>query len=74
MINEPEVDESQPIALRRPQREKRLAILNDYVVYLQESESDLGIENDPVTFSQAMNDVNSDKWLEAMKDELKSMV
>ena len=44
------------------------------MVYLRESESDLGIENDPVTFSQAMNDVNSDKWLEAMKDELKSMV
>ena len=44
------------------------------MVYLHESESDLGIENDPVTFSQAMNDVNYDKWLEAMKDELKSMV
>ena len=74
MINEPRVDESHPIALRRSQREKRSAIPNDYVVYLHESESDLGIENDPVTFSQAMNDVNSDKWLEAMKDELKSMV
>ena len=44
------------------------------MVYLHELESDLGIENDPVTFSQAMNDVNSDKWLKAMKDELKSMV
>ena len=74
MINEPGVDESQPIALRRSQREKRSSILNDYEVYLHESESDLGIENDPMTFSQAMNDVNSDKWLEAMKDELKSMV
>ena len=74
MINEPGVDESQPIAFRRSQREKRSAILNDYVVYLHESESDLGIEHDPVTFSQAMNDVNSNKWLEAMKDKLKSMV
>ena len=44
------------------------------MVYLHELESDLGIENDPMTFSQAMNDVNSDKWLKAMKDELKSMV
>ena len=51
MINEPGVDESQPIALRRSRREMRLAIPNDYVVYLHESESDLGIENDPVTFS-----------------------
>ena len=44
------------------------------MVYLHESQSDLGIENDPMTFSQAMNDVNSDKWLESLKDELKSMV
>ena len=44
------------------------------MVYLHKSESNLGIENDPMTFSQAMNDVNYDKWLEAMKDELKSMV
>ena len=67
MINELGVNEPQPIALRRSQREKRSTILNDYVVYLHESKSDLGIENDPVTFSQAMNDVNYDKWLEAMK-------
>ena len=44
------------------------------MVYLHESESDLGIENDQMTFSQAMNDVNSSKCLEPMKDELKSMV
>jgi len=47
--------------------------LNDYVVYLQESENDLSIDNDPVSFSEAMNSDNSDKWLDAMKDELKSM-
>ena len=74
MINEPGVDEPQPIALRISQREKRSAIPNDYVVYLHESESDLGIKNDLVKFSQAMNDVNSNKWLEAMKDELKFMI
>jgi len=43
------------------------------VVYLQESENDLGIDNDPVSFSDAINDDNSDKWLDAIKDELKSM-
>jgi len=43
------------------------------VVYLQESENDLGIDNDPVSFSYAINVDNSDKWLDAMKDELKSM-
>ena len=74
VINEPGVDEPQPIALRRSQREKRLAIPNDYMVYLHKSESDLKIENDPMTFSKAMDDVSSNKWLEAMEDELKSVV
>jgi len=43
------------------------------VVYLQESENDLSIDNDPISFSEAINSNNSDKWLDAMKDELKSM-
>jgi len=49
------------------------AISNDYVVYLHESENDLSIDNDPISFLDAINDDNSDKWLDAMKDELKSM-
>ena len=78
-INDPEVnnelvvEQPQEIVLRRSQREKRSAISNDYVVYLQESENNLSIDNDPVSFSEAMNSDNSDKWLDAMKDELKSM-
>ena len=72
--NEPVVEEPQEVALRRSQRERRPAISNDYVVYLQESEADLSInDNDPVLFSQAVSCDNSDKWLDAMKDELKSM-
>jgi len=43
------------------------------VVYLQELENDLGIDNDLVSFSEAINDDNLYKWLDAMKDELKSM-
>jgi len=65
--NEPVVEQPQEIVLRRS------AISNDYVVYLQESENDLSIDNDPVSFSEVMNSDNSDKWLDAMKDELKSM-
>ena len=34
--NEPIVEEPQKIALRRSQRERRLVISNDYVVYLYE--------------------------------------
>ena len=43
------------------------------MVYLQESENDLSVDNDPVSFSEAINGDNFDKWLDAMKDELKSV-
>ncbi len=68
-------DRNEPhgIALNKPVRVRRPAISNDYVVYLQESEFDCGIDEDPVSFSQAMNSDESDKWLDAMKEELKSM-
>ncbi|KAA0040148.1 UBN2 domain-containing protein [Cucumis melo var. makuwa] len=36
-------------------------------------EFDLSIDNDPVSFSQAIKGDNSTKWLDAMKEELKSM-
>ena len=43
-VNESTLDKPQEIALRRSQRERRSAISDDYVVYLQESEfDDLGI-------------------------------
>ena len=43
------------------------------MVYLHESEFDLSIDNDPISFSQAIKGDNSTKWLDAMKEELKSM-
>ena len=43
------------------------------MVYLQELEKDLDIDNEPVSFSEANNGDNSNKWLDAMKDELKSL-
>ncbi|PKU65328.1 Retrovirus-related Pol polyprotein from transposon TNT 1-94 [Dendrobium catenatum] len=45
------IDESQEVALRRFTRVKRYAISNDYMIYLQESDFDLGIDDDPVSFS-----------------------
>ena len=50
-----------------------MVILNDYIVYLQEHEFDMGLENDLISFSQAKQSVSSQKWIEAMKDEIKSM-
>jgi transposase InsO family protein len=73
ITNEPIIEESQEIALRRSQRERRSAISDDYVVYLQESDFDIGTSKDPVSFSQAIEGNNSVKWIDAMNDELKSM-
>ena len=67
------VEPPQPAPLRRSQRERRPAITDDYVVYLQESDFDIGIRKDPVLFSQAMESDDSSKWMEAMNEELKSM-
>ncbi|RVW72857.1 Retrovirus-related Pol polyprotein from transposon TNT 1-94 [Vitis vinifera] len=59
--------------LRRSTRTKRSAIPNDYVVYLQECDYNIGAENDPESFSQAMNCKESELWYNAMKDEMSSM-
>ncbi|XP_042029860.1 uncharacterized mitochondrial protein AtMg00820-like [Salvia splendens] len=50
-----------------------MAISDDYFVYLQESECDIGIHNDPVSYSLAVKNYNSNKWVDAMIEELKSM-
>ena len=52
----------------------RSVISNDYVVYLQELENDLGIDNNSVSFSEGINGDSSDKWLDTMKDEFKSLM
>ncbi|RDY04901.1 hypothetical protein CR513_11324, partial [Mucuna pruriens] len=55
-------------------KERRHAIANDYIVFLQEHEDDISLtEDDPINFSQAMQSSNSQKWIDAMKDELKSI-
>ena len=71
-VNE-QVRPQEEIVSRWSTREKRLAISNDYIVYALEHESDFSIDNDSVSFDQAMSGENSDKLLMAMKEELKSM-
>ena len=64
----------EPVPLRRSTRERRSVIPDDYVVFLQEHEENNGMmEDDPVNFHQAMQDSNSEKWIEAMNEEYKSM-
>ena len=60
--------------LRRSIREKRSAVLDDYIVFLHEHEVDIGVvEEDPITFYQAMEKSNSKKWVDTMNEEIKSM-
>ncbi|KAA0051690.1 uncharacterized protein E6C27_scaffold60G00710 [Cucumis melo var. makuwa] len=73
ITNEFVIEGPQEIELRRSVRSRRSAISDDYVVYLHESEFDLSIDNDPILFSQAIKEDNSAQWLDAMKEELKSM-
>ena len=63
------VEEPQEIALRRSQRERKSTIFYDYMVYLHESDFDLGTSKDPISFSQAIKSVDSIKWMDTMKDE-----
>jgi len=43
------------------------------VVHLQESDFDIGINKDPVSLSQAIKSDDSNKWIAAMNEEMKSM-
>jgi hypothetical protein len=58
---------------RRSQREQRPAISNDYMVYMYEDTNDVGIETDPSSFKEAMKSRHASEWLDAIKDEMKSM-
>lgn len=64
----------EPLPLRRSTRERRSAIPDDYLVFLQEHVDTVDmIENDPISFHHAMQSSISHKWIEAMGEEYKSM-
>ena len=73
LTNEQVVDEPQEIALRRSQRERKFAISYDYIVQLHELDFDKRTSKDLVSFSQVIKSVDSIKWMDAMKDEMKSL-
>ncbi|GJZ30076.1 hypothetical protein Tco_0575123, partial [Tanacetum coccineum] len=66
---------SEPVRkeLNKPARVRKSAIPDDYIVYLQEADFGIGIDNDRVSFSQAIKGDKSKMWIDAMKEELKSM-
>jgi len=57
----------------RSTRERRSANANNYIVYLQEHEFDIGLEDDLTSLNEAKLNIHSTKWSNAMKDELKSV-
>jgi hypothetical protein len=61
------------VPLRRSHRERKSAIPDDYLVYQIDSASDVGICKDPISYSQAIKSADSDKWIDAMNEELQSM-
>ena len=61
------------VLLRRSIKERRLMILDNYTVYLQKHEFDRRLEDDLVSFNQAKQCINSQKWIDVMKYEMKSI-
>ena len=61
------------MSLRRFTKERRTIIPNDYIIFIQEHEDDVGLIEDPINFYQAMHNSYSQNWINAMKDEMKSM-
>nr|GFA85800.1 retrovirus-related Pol polyprotein from transposon TNT 1-94 [Tanacetum cinerariifolium] len=61
------------ISLRKPARVRKSAIPYDYIVYLQETDFDIGIDNDPIFFFTSRESDKFEMWINAMKEELKSM-
>ena len=74
---EPPIEQTQhtqEVPLRRSTRERRSAILDDYIVFLQEHEDGVGlIEDDPINLSQAISSSYWEKWNDFMKEEMKFM-
>ena len=61
------------ILLRRSERVRRPAISNDYIIYLQEHEYDVGNESNPTTYKKVIVSPQSNFWIDVMKDEITSM-
>ncbi|RDX94072.1 hypothetical protein CR513_23581, partial [Mucuna pruriens] len=82
IVSEQDYDEALPqTSIEQPQQSQEeihqreeTCIPNDYIVFLQEHEDGIDLtEDDPINFCQAMQSSNSQKWIDAMKDELNSM-
>jgi hypothetical protein len=53
---------AEEVELRKSYRIRRSTILSDHVVYLPESDVDIGHKDDPKLFAHDMNGENSTLW------------
>nr|AAV24758.1 putative polyprotein [Oryza sativa Japonica Group] len=75
------IDEQNNEPVRRSQRVRKSAIPSDYVTYMNkevnepmsEEVNEPILDIDPISFKEAMKSEHSSEWLNAMKDEMKSM-
>ncbi|KAM2628345.1 hypothetical protein TB2_001696 [Malus domestica] len=58
--------------IRRSQRTRKANISSDFV-YLNEAKHNVGDEDDPISFNQAVSSARSKLWYAAMEEELHSM-
>ncbi|KAL0383833.1 UNVERIFIED_CONTAM: Retrovirus-related Pol polyprotein from transposon TNT 1-94, partial [Sesamum latifolium] len=65
---EPTVHTDGVPVLRRSTRESRIPERYGFVGFTSQ------LDNDPKTYEEVMSDIDSDKWLEAMKSEMDSML
>ena len=72
-VEEHDLHENVDTTLRRSTIARKTTIPSDYVVYLQESDYDIGAENDLETFLQSISCKESNLWYDAMKDEMNYM-
>ena len=60
------------IPLRRSERARKPVISDDYIVYLQEHEYDVGDVLNPTTYREAIISPQSNFWIDAIKGEMTS--
>ncbi|KAK3029650.1 hypothetical protein RJ639_037967 [Escallonia herrerae] len=73
LVSDSGVNRHDDVKVSNVRKKRRTTISDDYIVYLDEVDYNLGIGNDPTSFKEAIMRDHSNQWLEAMKDELEPM-
>ena len=87
MVDEPVVDQNDLVVdeydistianpcvpLSRSQRTRRLAIPDDYEVYLQKHDFNISDDSDTITYEETISSSHSNFLLDSLEDEMKSI-